>query len=156
MFDWEVALREVSANVAFFEKFGAKAGMTFLDYGTGDGAFMARMKMVGFDVYGFDLCEQAAGIVADRLLLDRSRVSFTDEQLAGKTFDLVASREVIEHVDDPNELLNRLAGYVNPGGLLQIQTPLPYNNHSLIVHQSHHVVLIAAEALAAMFVRTRV
>ncbi len=45
------------------------------------------------------------------------------EMLAGETFDLVTSMEVIEHVTDPATFVAGLAGALTPDGLLILSTP---------------------------------
>lgn len=43
-------------------------------------------------------------------------------QRKGEQFDLVASLEVIEHVDDPAGFVSSLAGLTRPGGMLTLST----------------------------------
>ena len=45
------------------------------------------------------------------------------EGLAGETFDLVTSLEVIEHVADPARFVRGLADALAPGGLMILSTP---------------------------------
>jgi 2-polyprenyl-6-hydroxyphenyl methylase/3-demethylubiquinone-9 3-methyltransferase len=43
--------------------------------------------------------------------------------LAGESFDLVTSMEVIEHVADPAAFVARLAGLLAPDGIMILSTP---------------------------------
>ncbi len=45
------------------------------------------------------------------------------ETLAGDTFDLVTSMEVIEHVTDPAAFVAALERALAPGGLMLLSTP---------------------------------
>jgi 2-polyprenyl-6-hydroxyphenyl methylase/3-demethylubiquinone-9 3-methyltransferase len=45
------------------------------------------------------------------------------EDLAGRSFDLVTSMEVIEHVSDPAGFVRGLAGALAEGGLMVLSTP---------------------------------
>ena len=100
----------------------AKPGMRCLDLGTGPGALAARMRGLGLDVHAADL--NADGFKAD---VPFRRVDFNDpdfaSQLGPGTFSLVASVEVIEHVESPIGFLRNIGRLLSPDGTAILTTP---------------------------------
>jgi SAM-dependent methyltransferase len=97
---------------------------TFLDVGCGFGfAVDFARRLFGLDAFGVD--PSAYAEVGARAL----RVRIFTELLGhgcpidGRTFDIVFASEVLEHVEDPRELLATLAGAVAEDGLLVLTTP---------------------------------
>lgn len=63
-----------------------------------------------------------AAVVSHRTNKPKLTTTFRDGQRAGEQFDLVASLEVIEHVEDPAGFVSSLAGLTRPGGMLTMST----------------------------------
>ena len=93
-----------------------------LDFGCGNGQFLARARDLGHDVLGVDFDPAAVEVAAAQGI----RVLLPD-QLAGEPldggFDLVTAAHVIEHVPDPLALLRQFRGWLKPGGALFIEVP---------------------------------
>ncbi len=97
-----------------------------LDLGCGDGAFVAliREKTKVSEVFGVDISEEAArkakerGIEAIPLNIDEQDLPFTDN-----SFDIVFCGELIEHLFDPDHLLQEIRRVLKPGGLCILTTP---------------------------------
>ncbi|MDQ3803833.1 MAG: methyltransferase domain-containing protein [Acidobacteriota bacterium] len=104
-------------------------GGRVLDYGCGDGTFLAMLsdggEMAG--AVGAEVCD---GIVEDcRRRLGARGISFvrTDELDAAEHaggFDLVVCMEVLEHVVDEGALVERLGRLAAPGGRILISVPV--------------------------------
>ncbi len=105
-----------------------------LDLGCGDGAYVSRLA---------PLCQHIVGVDADadgiRLGRDKlARAGLTNTTLihgpfheagetlaaAGRRFDLIYSMDVIEHLYDPNDLLDLAEKLLTPDGVVVIGTPL--------------------------------
>lgn len=101
-------------------------GRRALDMGCGAGLLAEPLARLGAQVTGVDAAAEsiavAAAHAAARGLAIDYRAGGTDA-IAGETFDLVTSMEVVEHVADPRGFVTALAAAVAPGGLLVMSTP---------------------------------
>jgi 2-polyprenyl-3-methyl-5-hydroxy-6-metoxy-1,4-benzoquinol methylase len=106
----------------------------YLDVGCGDGRYLEALSRRGVPqggLFGLELDDriveklQARGLqVFCERVEDCGR--FTDG-----TFDLITMFHVIEHVDSPRTVVERLAEWLAPGGVLAVETP---NLDSLDAH----------------------
>lgn len=86
---------------------GLKKTDRILDYGCGNGVFVAYLREKGYaDVSGFDPYE----------------ARYAAEPPADATFDCVIVNDVIEHCDDPREILRKCGVLLRDGGLLYVGT----------------------------------
>jgi len=102
------------------------AGKRVLDVGCGAGLLCEPLARLGADVTGLDAAPEniaAAQAHARESGLTIEYRTGSVEGLAGETFDLVTSLEVIEHVSDPAGFVHGLAGALAEGGLLVVSTP---------------------------------
>lgn len=93
-----------------------------LDVGCGRGWFLNEAKKRGWEVYGTEfsptavaLCE-ANGIKMQMGVLD-------PDAFGSKDFDVITSIEVIEHINNPHEELEKIASLLRRGGLFYCTTP---------------------------------
>lgn len=89
-----------------------------LDLGCGGGWFTAQLAQLG-EVTGLDLSEAAITMARSRF----PTVTFIsgnlyESLLPTEHFDLVVSQEVIDHVPDQTEFVDRVASFLKPGGYL--------------------------------------
>jgi ubiquinone/menaquinone biosynthesis C-methylase UbiE len=84
-----------------------------LDLGCGNNTDLARYRTAGRAVWGADFQQHPQLQHPDwfRLLPDNGRIPFPD-----RTFDLVTSRWVLEHVELPVTFLEEIARVLKPGG----------------------------------------
>ena len=91
-----------------------------LDIGCGRGVFLRAFLDQGCDVMGlerpqFDIDPAIASSV--------KTASLSDGSLTKEKFDIIMLWHVLEHMDEPNELLETIAQHLNEGGLLVISVP---------------------------------
>lgn len=106
--------------------FAPLAGRTALDVGCGAGLLAEPLARLGARVTGLDAAPENIGAArahAAAVGLDIDYVAGGIEDLPGRSFDLVTSMEVIEHVSDPGAFIAGLADALAPGGLLVLSTP---------------------------------
>jgi SAM-dependent methyltransferase len=107
-----------------------------LDYGFGSGSFLVRMSELGHRAYGADLSAQnveqlrsycdARGLSI--ALADPDRHPLSDS-FEGQGFDLITLFQVVEHVTQPLQLLQRLAPRQPAGAYLYVECP----NHDAVL-----------------------
>lgn len=124
------------------QRHGLNVSNSILDYGCGDGLLLEYLRERGYqDCDGYDPYSP----------------KYRQPQALGRTYDVVICQDVIEHVEDPRELMLQLTGLVRPGGLLCIGTPRsdgidltkPLSSiHSL--HAPFHLHVLSEVALVAL------
>jgi SAM-dependent methyltransferase len=123
------------------ERAGIKKNAAILDFGCGNGMFVAYLHKRGYEnVTGYD-----------PYVVEFAREP--DEQ----TYDCVVANDVIEHIPLPGDTFRGLVKLLKPGGILYIGMPEPagvamddLESHMMRLHQPFHRVIFTAEALKAL------
>tara|TARA_R100001015_G_C4634312_1_gene200581 strand:- start:1105 stop:1797 length:693 start_codon:yes stop_codon:yes gene_type:complete len=92
-----------------------------LDIGCGNGEISKNLKDLGNDVYGVDASESAKKHLGDNFFkvdLQNDMYPFEDN-----TFDVVFSKSVIEHLQDPDHMLKEAYRVLKKGGVVITMTP---------------------------------
>lgn len=102
-------------------------GRTALDVGCGAGLLCEPLARLGAVVTGVDAAPENIGAArahaaASGLVIDYV-AGEAESAVAGRTFDLVTSMEVIEHVTDAAAFVATLGETLAPGGLMILSTP---------------------------------
>jgi SAM-dependent methyltransferase len=95
-----------------------------LDVGCGPGLLLDEARARGYDTVGLELSRDAAAHARDALGLDVRELPL-EEFDEPEAFDAVVLADVIEHLEDPVEGIERCARLLRPGGALCIVTPDP-------------------------------
>jgi 2-polyprenyl-6-hydroxyphenyl methylase/3-demethylubiquinone-9 3-methyltransferase len=97
-------------------------GKTVMDIGCGGGLLSESMQMLGAQVTGIDMCEEALQAAKAHQQISGQTVKYlftTAEKVAlacPEAFDVVTCMELLEHVPDPASLVQAAARLVKPGG----------------------------------------
>ena len=97
-----------------------------LDMGCGAGLLAEPLARMGAAVTAVDAAVESIAVARDHAAASALTIDYRAggvEAVAGETFDLVTSLEVVEHVADPRAFVAGLAAAVAPGGLLVMSTP---------------------------------
>lgn len=105
----------------------ASPGGRLLDVGCGSGAFMAKMRELGWDTVGVEPDEIAARAGQQHFGLNIRVGTVFDLQLPRGSMNAITMNHVIEHVPDPIDVLKRCHQLLMPGGLLVVVTPNVYS-----------------------------
>jgi 2-polyprenyl-3-methyl-5-hydroxy-6-metoxy-1,4-benzoquinol methylase len=101
------------------------APRAFLDIGCGSGRYLHAMAARGLDrknIHGLELDQR----VVDALAVQGFSVACArveDAAVADGSIDLATMFHVLEHVDAPDRVVRRIAGWLAPGGVLAVETP---------------------------------
>ena len=104
----------------WFSGFGA--GREVLDVGCGLGQFVEVANKSGWKAEGLELSKGAVDFARRQELAVR-KLDFFSEEIKPNSYDLVTLFEVIEHVPNPAEFLQRAGEVVRPRGLVYLTTP---------------------------------
>ena len=96
------------------------AGSVALDLGAGSGGLTERLLSAGFRVTAADV-GNAFALKTDFISLDCNDPNF--DRAVGSQFDLIASVEVIEHLENPTAFLRSIARLLKTNGVAILTTP---------------------------------
>jgi 2-polyprenyl-3-methyl-5-hydroxy-6-metoxy-1,4-benzoquinol methylase len=94
-----------------------------LDVGCGTGAFLDGMRERGWQVAGVEPSARAAAYAGEELGLEIQNTTLEAAKLEPASLDLVTMWNVLEHLSDPQQCLNRIREALRPGGLLVFAVP---------------------------------
>ena len=95
-------------------------GGNALDLGAWSGALTRRLQAAGFTVTAADI-ENKFGLQTEFVQLDFNDPGF--ERAFSSPFDLIASVEVIEHLENPTAFLRSISRLLNSNGIVILTTP---------------------------------
>lgn len=107
-------------RVALIERY-VKPGR-LLDLGCGPGTFSVAARARGWTTLGLDINAASVAHCRERGL-EVLAGAFPHPDLAGRTFDVVAMNDFLEHLTDPAGALRTVRQLLAPGGLVFISTP---------------------------------
>jgi SAM-dependent methyltransferase len=136
-----------------------KGEARLLDVGCGNGAFLSRMRALGWRVHGLEP-DPAAAKAARALGIDVVVGTLADTAWPDGSFDAVTMSSVIEHLHDPGGSLAVCRRLLAPGGTLHIMTPnadalgvARFGSHWRGLETPRHLVLFNPRALSLLLDR---
>ena len=133
--DEEMAQRRLRANL-LIHAVGANLGEAvdrkrFVEVGCGEGFVLAAAAGAGFDVVGLDFSSYGIGkfhpALADRVRIGDAFDLLDQFIAAGERADVCVLQNVVEHVRDPEGLLERVCALVGRNGLAVVTVPNDYS-----------------------------
>jgi SAM-dependent methyltransferase len=114
--------RFVRRRLQILAKAGARTPGRMLDIGAGRGRFVAQARAAGWYAHGIE--PSLRGVEGARAIgVDLVRSGIEDAAVPGGSLDAAELWHVLEHLDDPGAALERIAGWLRPGGLLLVGVP---------------------------------
>jgi SAM-dependent methyltransferase len=117
--------REPRAKALMHAFFGQSFGV-ILDVGCGEGSITLKLKQAcgAREAYGIDISEKATKLALEKgvraICLD---VDNEDFRFEADFFDAVCASEVIEHLFDPDRLIQNCIRVLKPGGIFLLTSP---------------------------------
>jgi 2-polyprenyl-3-methyl-5-hydroxy-6-metoxy-1,4-benzoquinol methylase len=94
-----------------------------LDVGCGNGVRLARLRSMGWEVYGQDVDRVAVTYAHETFGIEAHLGRLEDMAFEERSFDCITLNHVIEHAHDPLALLTQARRLLKVGGLIVIVTP---------------------------------
>ncbi len=94
-----------------------------LDIGCGNGRLLLEASKDGWQVEGLELSTAYAEAIRSSLGIDVSVADLFDFDGAGRKFDLVVMRHVLEHLPDSVAALKKIRTLLTPGGYAVLEFP---------------------------------
>jgi len=94
-----------------------------LDVGSGFGIFLRIAKEYGFDVMGVEPSKRDPNLAMSKYGLKIFTGTLEEADFPDEHFDVVTMFDVLEHVDDPGQVLKEIHRILRKGGLLYLQVP---------------------------------
>ena len=88
-----------------------------LEFGCGNGGFLRRIKSVASDVVGVELMDEAREHIKGEKI---AVFKYLDE--VKRKYDVICMFMVIEHLNNPDEILSKIYNALAPGGMLIVET----------------------------------
>ena len=103
------------------------SGKAALDVGCGGGLLSEGLAQAGAEVTAIDLSGDLihaakAHASESKLSIDYQQRRISEQANLGKRFDVVTCLEMLEHVDDPNTIIEQCVRCLKPGGSLFVST----------------------------------
>jgi SAM-dependent methyltransferase len=96
-------------GMALLLKYCQPQGMTLLDYGCGRGECLGLASQAGFAVQGTDVDSECVKLSARYGQTSQLNILNPISQFGEKSFDVITCFHVLEHVENPKEVLTTLA-----------------------------------------------
>ena len=120
--DWFPSPAHVMRRAAILDMFSHEPGGRLLEIGCGAGRMLVDWSTLGHRGEAVDVDSTARSLAAQ--CVDEFKLDFAvGKTPQGEQFDYLVATEVLEHVEEPGELLKTWAAKVKPGGLALLTVP---------------------------------
>lgn len=121
---------------------GLSSKHSILDYGCGSGIFLKFLEENGYhNIAGYDPYTP----------------TFSNPEILSRSWDWILCQDVLEHVEDPPELMKKLATCLTPDGRFCIGTPRAesidlknFESFTHSIHQPFHLHVVSEQGLIQM------
>jgi SAM-dependent methyltransferase len=131
-----------------------------LEIGCAGGHFLAAARDRGYDTVGIEPTDNASAAARRRFGIDVRQGFVEQVDLPAQTLDAACAWHVLEHIPDPVRALQRVAGWLRPGGWLLLEVPNQGSRQSLLKGTAwelfdprYHVAYYAPPSLRALLER---
>jgi 2-polyprenyl-3-methyl-5-hydroxy-6-metoxy-1,4-benzoquinol methylase len=97
--------------------------MSLLEIGSSSGSFLDAVAPYVKEVFGLELNSQDVDFIRSRRKTTIYEVPLSEAAIKDNSLDVVVLFEVLEHVPDPNSMLNEIRRILKPNGIVVIEVP---------------------------------
>jgi SAM-dependent methyltransferase len=109
-------------RLTFLARAGGRPPGRLLDVGAGRGRFVAQARAAGWAADGIE--PSLRGVTGARALgIELQQAGIHEAAVPPGSLDAATLWHVLEHLDEPGAALDRIGGWLRPGGLLVIGVP---------------------------------
>ncbi len=126
-------MQEIDLTLSMIERHHRLSTRRLFEIGPGNGLFLAAARRRGWDVSGVESSPKNVQLAKEKFGLDLVCGLFEDRTWEEAAWDVVVTRDVLEHRHDPCEFLARIVRMVKPDGLVLVAVP---NHDSLLRYLS--------------------
>ena len=119
--------RGFQESLRVLEDLGTRRSL--LDIGCGRGKFLETAQKRGWEIAGIEPGVEHMLYAKEKLKMNVLNTSLEEAQFPSGQFDVITLWDVIEHVENPKEVLKKLNTWLKSGGLILLATP---NHESLL------------------------
>jgi len=102
---------------------GTSRAGTLLDIGCGHGHFLEAARQQGFSVQGIEPAEVPARYAEEVFQVPVMQEEVSRIDLEPQSIDVITMWDVIEHVSDPQSVLQHCGRWLKPGGIMAFRFP---------------------------------
>ncbi len=128
--DYETAAR--LGSVKFPEILGwikkYQPGGKFFEIGCGMGYFLDYARQNGFEVSGIEFAALGANACKEKFGLEVLQSSFEKYPAKENMYDVIFMGDVLEHFNEPLEMLQKAYAMIKPGGIVAVEVPSMFNS----------------------------
>ena len=119
---WKLREQTAALRLEVLKRLGAESG-ALLDVGAAGGYLVRKANEAGFDATGVEISDHAVAVANDVVpgMVQRGTIQTIDLEPA--SLDVVTLFDVLEHIPEPSEALQRLARWLKPRGWIAVTTP---------------------------------
>ena len=109
-------------RLSFMQTHDVLQGKRVLDIGCGGGILSEALSQAGAEVVGLDLSEKSIAVAKQHSEQNKLNITYECQtvqkfaQREAKSFDMVCCLEMLEHVDDPAEIIQSVQTLLKPQG----------------------------------------
>ncbi len=134
-----------------------------LEIGCGHGGFVAMLRQAGFDATGLELSPSIVKFAKKTFGIDVLTGPVEDQNLPARSLDAIVMMDVLEHLPNPTETLEKCFELLKSDGIMLLQTPaypegmtlqqISETGHkfSMMLDRNEHLHLFSKSSMRSLF-----